>query len=68
MNQRLITIQTVKDKTGYRSSASIYTKIAENKFPRPIKLNDGSGSNRWLETEIDGWISEQVEVHRGVST
>ena len=61
----LITIRRVKEKTGYRSSASIYAKMKLGTFPRPIKINDGSDSNRWVESEIDGWIEDQIAASRG---
>ena len=38
-----------------RSSA--YALMAENKFPRPVKLGRAS---RFLSTEIDAWIAARV--------
>ena len=58
-------MQTVKDRVGYKSNASIYAKMNQGTFPRPIKINDGSDSNRWLESDIDEWIEDQITAFRG---
>lgn len=39
----------------------IYALINEGKFPRPLKIGR---SSRWLKSEIDMWISEQVAARQ----
>lgn len=39
----------------------IYALIDEGKFPRPIKIGR---SSRWLKSEIDTWIDEQVAARQ----
>jgi len=39
----------------------IYALIDEDKFPRPIKIGR---SSRWLKSEIDSWIAEQVAARQ----
>jgi predicted DNA-binding transcriptional regulator AlpA len=42
----------------------IYALINEGKFPRPLKIGR---SSRWLKSEIDTWISEQVAARHGAT-
>ena len=44
----------VKERTGL-SRSTIYAKIAEGTFPRPVSL--GARAVGWLESEIDAWIN-----------
>jgi prophage regulatory protein len=37
------------------SRATIYRKIDDGTFPRPLKL--GANKIAWLESEIDDWIA-----------
>lgn len=53
----------VKAKTGW-SRSSIYSLIAQGKFPAPIKLGQGRAVG-WLSTEIDEWIASRVRASRG---
>jgi predicted DNA-binding transcriptional regulator AlpA len=46
------------------SKSTIYSKIAEGTFPKPIKLWSAS---RWIEAEIDRWIDDQISRSRGES-
>lgn len=65
MSERLIPISAVLEKTGYKSQSTVYVKMAQGTFPKPIKIDDGSDTNRWIESEIDGWIEAQIEATRG---
>jgi prophage regulatory protein len=51
----------VKSFTGL-SRSSIYMKIAQNSFPKPIRL--GSRAVGWLSNEIETWVSERIEQSR----
>jgi prophage regulatory protein len=52
----------VQSRTGL-SRSTIYLKIAQGTFPKPISL--GARAVGWLDTEIDEWLSNQIEVSRG---
>lgn len=41
--------------------ASIYNRIAEGSFPKPISL--GGRSVGWIESELDQWIFERCHVN-----
>jgi len=45
---------------------SIYRKVQEGTFPKPIKLGSPRASG-WLSTEIYDWIEEQVARSRKVA-
>lgn len=38
-----------------------YKLIAENQFPKPIKLGR---SSRWRKSEVEAWMQERVEESR----
>lgn len=61
----------VEERTGL-SRASIYAKTRLNparpgdfdaNFPKPIRL--GGRAVGWVESEVNGWIAEQVRKSRG---
>lgn len=52
---RLVRFPEVKDRVGL-SRSSIYARIAEGTFPRPIRL--GAKSVAWAESTIDSWIAK----------
>ena len=53
----LIKIAKVSEKTGFEKSF-IYNEMAAGRFPRSITI--GSKAVRWVSTEIDQWIDEQI--------
>ena len=61
MSHKILRLPEVISKTGIGRS-TIYTKIAERKFPRPIQL--GTRSVGWLETDIDQWLSQRISASR----
>ena len=48
----------VENRTGL-SRSTIYLRIKEGTFPKPIKLG-GARAVGWLENEISGWLADQV--------
>ena len=64
MSMRLIKLTEVEAKVGFRKS-SIYQRIAEGTFPRPVKI--GPNAVAWPESEIDAWISERIAERDGQS-
>jgi prophage regulatory protein len=58
----LIDINAVKRQTGFRSTQTIYTKMNEEGFPRPISVGDRT--KRWIAAEIESWIQARIEASR----
>jgi len=48
----------VELRTGL-SRSTIYARIAENLFPRPINLGSGRAVG-WLESEIEEWVEARI--------
>jgi prophage regulatory protein len=59
ITERLLRLPEVKHLTGL-SKSTIYTRIAEDSFPRQISL--GSRTVVWLESDIQHWIAEQISA------
>lgn len=60
-NQEKLTIlrrKQVEARTGL-SRSTIYLRIQEGSFPRPINL--GARAVGWLENEIEAWLTACVE-------
>jgi predicted DNA-binding transcriptional regulator AlpA len=47
----------VQSRSGFKTS-HLYELIKAGRFPAPIKIGN---SSRWLESEIESWIAQQVE-------
>jgi prophage regulatory protein len=56
---RLIRLNEVMRLTGL-SRSSIYAQIANNLFPRQVKL--GQRCVAWTEGDIQVWIEEKIET------
>jgi prophage regulatory protein len=54
----------VQKKTGF-SRSSIYKKISEGLFPKPIKF--GPKSNRWKLSEVNTWIHNGLAAENEAS-
>lgn len=54
---RLIRLDEVKRRTGFQKS-SIYNRVAEGTFPRPVNL--GGRAVAWVEDEIQEWIDSRI--------
>jgi len=61
MRHTILRLPGVKSRTGL-SRSTIYLKISDGKFPLPISL--GERAVGWLESDIDAWLSAQVEKSR----
>ncbi|MBT3473572.1 MAG: AlpA family transcriptional regulator [Gammaproteobacteria bacterium] len=57
----ILRLPTVKVRTGL-SRSTIYLRISEGAFPKPISL--GSRAVGWIESEVDQWLSEQISSSR----
>ncbi len=60
----VLRLPLVKGRTGL-SRSTIYLRIAEGSFPKPVNL--GSRAVGWLESEIEAWLASRVEVSRNPS-
>ncbi|HBD7469434.1 TPA: helix-turn-helix transcriptional regulator [Legionella pneumophila] len=59
MVTNILRLPTVKVRTGL-SRSTIYLRISKGDFPTPISL--GGRAVGWLESEINDWISRQIEA------
>lgn len=60
---RLMKLPEVTATTGLGRS-SIYERIAQGVFPRPVPL--GGRAVAWVSTEIDDWIMARIEARDAV--
>jgi len=58
---RILKLNDVKQKTGLGRS-SIYKCMAENRFPKQLKL--GLRGVGWLESDVEQWIADKVQAAR----
>jgi prophage regulatory protein len=56
-NNQLLTIKEVQQSLGI-CRAKIYSDMQIAGFPKPIKLGK---SSRWVHSEVQDWIRQQVE-------
>lgn len=59
---RILRRKQVESRTGL-SRSTIYARIAEGSFPRPIDLGGGRAVG-WVESEIDAWLQARIESSR----
>ena len=55
---KILRLKKVKDRTGL-SRSTIYLRIQEGTFPRPINL--GARAVGWIEHEIEAWLTSCLE-------
>ncbi|MGD8853008.1 MAG: AlpA family transcriptional regulator [Gammaproteobacteria bacterium] len=60
----ILRLPTVKARTGL-SRSTIYLRISEGRFPKPVSL--GGRAVGWVEAEVDDWLNEQIEASRQLS-
>lgn len=61
MTYTILRLPQVKIRVGL-SRSSIYLAVSQGKFPRPVSL--GARAVGWLESEVDAWLSQRVELSR----
>ena len=61
---RIVRLPDVLTRTGL-SRSTIYVRLAEGAFPKPVQL--GARAVGWIEAEVDEWIRQQIAVSRGDS-
>jgi len=58
---RMLRLPAVLVRTGL-SRSTIYLRISEGRFPKPISL--GGRAVGWIEAEINAWLNRQIEHTR----
>jgi prophage regulatory protein len=61
MPEKILRLPNVLDRTGL-SRSTVYQRVTEGRFPRPVSL--GARAVGWIETEIEEWIVRQIEGSR----
>ena len=61
MTHTILRLPAVKARTGL-SRSTIYLRIAEGDFPKSISL--GGRAVGWIESEIQAWVQQQIDVSR----
>jgi prophage regulatory protein len=61
MSNVILRLPAVKSRTGLARS-TIYLRIAQGTFPKQISL--GGRVIGWVESEIEAWLSNQIEQSR----
>ena len=64
MATAILRLPTVKARTGL-SRSTIYLRISEGRFPKPVSL--GGRAVGWIEAEINDWLNQQIEASRTVT-
>lgn len=57
---KLLRISQVSEKTTLAKS-TLWLKIAQGQFPRPIKLSPGI--NVWKDSEVNAWIESHASAN-----
>jgi prophage regulatory protein len=57
MASEILRLPDVRKRTGL-SRSSIYIKVSEGRFPRPIRIGDRAVG--WISAEIEAWQSARV--------
>lgn len=61
MANAILRLPLVKVRTGL-SRSTIYLRIAEGSFPKPVSL--GPRAVGWLDSDIEAWLTSRVEASR----
>lgn len=63
MATTILRLPEVKSRTGL-SRSTLYLRISEGKFPKPISLGDRAVG--WIESEVNNWLNTQIKSSREV--
>ncbi len=58
---RFLRLPEVLERTGL-SRSTIYIRVAEGCFPRPVPL--GGRAVGWIEAEVEEWVRERIAESR----
>lgn len=59
----ILRLPEVKKSTGL-SRSTIYVRIAQGAFPKPVGL--GGRAVGWLEAEVQEWLERRIDASRNV--
>ena len=65
MTISILRLSAVQERSGL-SRSTIYLRIKQNRFPKPICL--GGRAVGWLDVEIDEWVNQQIKASRKADT
>ena len=61
MTYAILRLPAVKAVTGL-SRSTIYLRISEGRFPKPVSLGDRAVG--WIEAEVQEWLEQQIVASR----
>lgn len=61
MTYAILRLPAVKEVTGL-SRSTIYLRISEGRFPKPVSLGDRAVG--WIEAEVQEWLKQQIVASR----
>ena len=61
MAQAILRLPTVRQRCGL-SRSTIYLRISQGTFPKPVNL--GARAVGWIEAEIEEWLAQQIAKSR----
>ena len=61
MATAILRLPVVKARTGL-SRSTIYLRVSEGEFPKPVSL--GGRAVGWIESEIQQWLERRIEASR----
>lgn len=61
MTHTILRLPAVQSTIGL-SRSTIYLRIAEGTFPRPVSL--GTRAVGWLQSDIEEWLRQRIELNR----
>lgn len=61
MATAILRLPALKARVGL-SRSSIYLRVSQGDFPRPVQL--GPRAVGWVESEVEAWLTRQVEASR----
>jgi prophage regulatory protein len=64
MATTILRLPAVKARTGL-SRSTIYLRISEDRFPKPVSL--GGRAVGWIEAEINDWLIQQIDNSRSAA-
>lgn len=57
----ILRLPVVVARTGL-SRSTVYLRVSQNTFPRPVTL--GGRAVGWIESEIEEWIKQRIDASR----
>lgn len=61
MNEKLIPLATVLERTGHISTTTIWRMRRAKQFPEPVAVSPNRKA--WRESDIDAWLKARMPGH-----